>query len=280
MRRGKERTSDGSRFEVLEFLAKDIELFDPNNCDQHVDDYLRELDNCLVDLPQATEREKIKLLWKTSSKAVHKFIQCHHPSVRSNYTKLCQALKEEFSATADEIDSMVAALQIKHAHLENPRDYYKRLRHTYFQSKNAPGLEENPSFKSLFLRNLHPCVHTHVVLMTCKDTPSIYELRRLTQIFCPRTPPPQQLEGDVKRQQGDKKRSRYVPQLRRDGHSQNRSCRRPYSEILAQNCDLPVDQSDDEHSISASSYRERYSPEPPAKHRHSRARSLFSPPLY
>ncbi|KAL7380779.1 hypothetical protein ABVT39_023988 [Epinephelus coioides] len=266
-----------SRFEVLESLAKDIELFDPNNCDQHVDDYLRELDNCLVDLPQATEREKIKLLWKTSSKAVHKFIQYQHPSVRSNYRKLCQAVTEEFSTTADEINSMVAALQIKHASLENPRDYYKRLRHTYCQGKNAPGLEENPSFKSLFLCNLHPCVHTHVVLMTYKGTPSIHVLRKLTQVAweaavpskatgiptepassdpavshrssAPKHHPHNSSKGCVKRQQGDKKRNRYVPQLRRDGHSHNRSCRRPYSEILAQNCDLPIDQSDDEHSI-------------------------------
>ncbi|KAL7406779.1 hypothetical protein ABVT39_026343 [Epinephelus coioides] len=120
----------------------------------------------------------------------------------------------------------------------------------------------------------------------------------------PKHHPHNSSKGGVKRQQGDKKRTRYVPQLRRDGHPQNRSCRRPSSEILAQNCDLPSDQSDDEHSISdmsdhssddsqklsdsdstseclsASSYREPYSPEPPAKHRHSRARSLFSPPLY
>ena len=327
-----ERASDCSRFELLEFLAKDIALFDPDNCDQHIDDYFRELDNCLVDLPHATEREKIKLLWKTSSKAVHKFIQCQPPRVRNDFSNIRQALTEEFSSPADEIDCMVAALQIKHSRLENPRDYYKRLRYVYFQGKNAPGLEENPTFKSLFLRNLHPCVRTHVVLMTFKGIPSMLELRKLTQVAwetavtpkakgiptepassnpavsqrssAPRHHPHNSSKGGVKRQQGDKKRSRYVPPLRRDGHSQNRSCIRPYSEILAQNFDLPVDQSDDERSISdisdhsseygqnlsdsdsasdclsASGYLERCSPEPRAKHRRFRARSSCSPPLY
>ena len=38
-------------------------------------------------------------MWKTSSTAVHQFIQNLPFSVTDNYTELCQALVEEFSCT-------------------------------------------------------------------------------------------------------------------------------------------------------------------------------------
>ena len=33
------QTSQSPRFELLEFLAKDIEQFDPDNCDNNIDNY-------------------------------------------------------------------------------------------------------------------------------------------------------------------------------------------------------------------------------------------------
>lgn len=69
-----EEISQSPRLKVLEFIAKDIEHFDPDNCDHHIENYFVELDHNLIDLPHATQTEKVKLLWKTSSKAVHKFI--------------------------------------------------------------------------------------------------------------------------------------------------------------------------------------------------------------
>ena len=167
---------------MLDFLAKDIEQFDPDNCDHNIDNYFRELDLNLSDVPNATEREKVKLVLKTSSTAVHKFIHSLPSSVTSNFTELRQALVKEFSSTADEITSIITASQIKHSRRENPRDYFRRLRHVYFQGKNAPGLEENPTFKCLFLRNLHPCIRTHVVLMTQKGKPSMQHIRKMSQV--------------------------------------------------------------------------------------------------
>ena len=41
---------------------------------------------------------------------------------------------------------MFAAIQVKHSCHDHPRVYYMRLRHAYFEGKNAPGLEENPTF--------------------------------------------------------------------------------------------------------------------------------------
>lgn len=318
-----ERKPKSPRFKELTFLAEDMSIFDPDNSDQHIDDYLRELDMRLVDLPHASDRERILFLQKTSSRAVKKFIQTQPRSVQDNYTQLRQAMTEEFSSAVDEIDGIVAALQIKHSRLENPRDFYQRLRHTYFQGRNAPGLEENPQFKSMFLRNLHPSIRVHVALMTLKGIPSMHELRKITiavwetavtskiiarpsepassnpvvshRVSPQKHPSHNRSRGGVKRQQGVQKRNRHVPQLRRDGHAQNRSCRRPYSEILTQNHDVHSDRSDgdahsdisdsDRHSqdfsdgdnasdrLSVSHYQERYSPEPRTNHRRSRARS-------
>ena len=167
---------------MLELIAKDIEHFDTDSCNHHIEDYLRELECNLVDLPHSTQNEKVKLVKKTSSKAVHKFIQSQSPRVRDGHKELRQALIEEFSSTTDETTSVVAALQVKHSCHEHPRDYYQLLKHAYFQGKNAPGLEENPTFKSLFLQNFHPCVHTHVALMMDKGNPSLHEIRKMTQV--------------------------------------------------------------------------------------------------
>ena len=116
--------------EELEFIAR--EHFEPDNCDNHFDDYLSLLYHSLIDLPPATQREKVKLVWKTNSKAVRKFIQTKPPRVRNDNRELCQALKGEFSSAADEATAMVAAIQVKHSRREHPRDYYIRLRHAYF----------------------------------------------------------------------------------------------------------------------------------------------------
>ena len=313
------RTSQCPRFDMLEFLAKDIEQFDPDNCDHNIDNYFRELDLNLSDVPNATEREKVKLVLKTSSTAVHKFIHSLPSSVTCNFTELRQALVEEFSSTADEITSIITASQIKHSRRENPKDYFRRLRHVYFQGKNAPGLEENPNFKSLFLRNLHPCIRTHVVLMTQEGKPSMQQIRKMSQVAwetvvtakatqgatepvktdtkvsnssaASKLHPQNKTKGGDRRQRRDTERIRHVHQVPRDRHSHSRSCRKPYSDILAQ---TTHHYSEDDDSISEYSSKhgydrydraysdsasevlldsgsaERYSPEP--RHRRSRAR--------
>ena len=65
---------------------------------------------------------------------------------------------------------------------EHPREYYRCLRHAFFQGKNRSGLEKNPAFKSLYLHNLHPCVRTQITLMTKQGDPSMWEIRNMTQI--------------------------------------------------------------------------------------------------
>ena len=62
------RFTDGPRLKQLDALAKDIEWFDPEKQDHNVEDYLREIAQSLL------QREKIKLIWKTTSRSIHGFI--------------------------------------------------------------------------------------------------------------------------------------------------------------------------------------------------------------
>ena len=79
------RTSQSPRSELLEFLAEDIEQFDTDNCD-NIDYYFREPYPSLKDGPKATKEEKtLRLVLKTSSTAVHKFLQSLPSSVTSNF---------------------------------------------------------------------------------------------------------------------------------------------------------------------------------------------------
>ncbi|MEQ2219435.1 hypothetical protein XENOCAPTIV_017876 [Xenoophorus captivus] len=58
----------GLRTRQLESLAKDIERFDPDNAESNIDDDLREVERCLLDLYCPSAREKLKLIWKTTSR--------------------------------------------------------------------------------------------------------------------------------------------------------------------------------------------------------------------
>lgn len=71
----------GMRTRQIESLARDIERFDPGSKDSNVDDYIRELKRVLLDLPNPTTREKLKLLWKTTSRGVHGFMEQLPPGI-------------------------------------------------------------------------------------------------------------------------------------------------------------------------------------------------------
>ncbi|KAJ8375526.1 hypothetical protein SKAU_G00061060 [Synaphobranchus kaupii] len=175
------RHNDGPRFKHLDSIAKDIERFDPEKPNHNVEDYLRELEHCLWDLPGTTRQERLKLIWKTASRPVRAFIESQPPLVRDSFSRLSRALIEEFSPFTDETSATISALQIKHRRSEAPKEFYNRLKHAFFQGRNGPGLTEDRAFKSLFLHNLHPCVRTHVTLMTQKDNPPMRKIRRMAQ---------------------------------------------------------------------------------------------------
>ena len=172
----------GLRTRQLESLARDIERFDPSSRDSNVDDYLREVDRCLLDLPHANSREKLKLIWKTTARNVHVFMETLQPGVRERYSTLCQALREEYSPYVDQASAALGAFSIVQERHEPPREYYQRLRSAYFQGRNAPGLEEDQAFKSLFLHNLHESLRYDVTMHCRTRNLSMAESRRYAQV--------------------------------------------------------------------------------------------------
>ena len=180
-RRRRER-SPPLRTRQLDSLARDLEKFDPSHRSSNIEDYLREVNHAISDLTHATSREKVRLIWKTTSPGVHTFIETQTSRVRDKYSKLCKALCEEYSLYGDETHATINAIQIKHRRTEAPREFYNRLRHTYFQGSSAPGLENDRAFKSLFIHNLHPCVRNQVALASRQGKPSMAEIRKNAQM--------------------------------------------------------------------------------------------------
>ena len=65
---------------------------------------------------------------------------------------------------------MIKSVEVKHGRTEQPKDFYQRLKHAFFQGRSGPGLVEDQAFKSLFVHNLHPCVHTSVNFVNENET--------------------------------------------------------------------------------------------------------------
>lgn len=147
-----------------------------------MDDYLREVNRCLRDLPHASQPEKLKLIWKTTTRSVHAFMGTLPPETRDCYPDLCEALREEYSLYPDPAAATRSALAIVQKHNESPRDYYRRLRTAYSQGQNAPGLENDPMFKSLFLSNLHESVRYEVTMHCRANTLTMQEIRKYAQV--------------------------------------------------------------------------------------------------
>ncbi|XP_070412298.1 uncharacterized protein [Nothobranchius furzeri] len=171
----------GLRVRQIESLAKDIERFDPNTNESNVDDYLREIERCLLDLPAPSSREKLKLIWKTTSRTVHGFMETLPPDIRDRYSSLCRALRDEYATYADSASATMGAFSIKHGRNEPPRENYRRLKSAYFQGRNGPGLEEDPAFRSLFIHNLHECVRSEVSMYCRMKKLTTQEIRRYAQ---------------------------------------------------------------------------------------------------
>uniref|UniRef100_A0A3Q3FFC3 Uncharacterized protein n=1 Tax=Labrus bergylta TaxID=56723 RepID=A0A3Q3FFC3_9LABR len=175
-------SSQGLRTRQIESLAKDVERFDPNSPDANVDDYVTEIDQCLLDLPYASSREKLKLIWKTSTRTVRAFMGTLPDEVRQYYPALCRALREEYSVYTDSAAATLGAFSVVHKKHEAPREYYRRLRAAYFQGRKAPGLEEDEAFKALFTHNLHDSVR-YDVAMHCRDRSlTMQEMKKYAQV--------------------------------------------------------------------------------------------------
>ena len=173
---------DGICTRQLESLSKDIDRFDPDVQGSNIDDYLREVERCLLDLASPSSREKLKLIWKTTARNVHAFMETLSPGIRDRYSALCQALREEYSLFTDQASATLGAFAVVQRKNEPPREYYRRLRTAYFQGRNAPGLEEETAFRSLFLHNLHESVRYDVTMHCRAGNLTMREMRRYSQL--------------------------------------------------------------------------------------------------
>ncbi len=103
---------------------------------------------------------------RTVASEVQRFLARQPEHIQSDYQQLKQAIIKEFSEPKSE-HGLIAALAIEQGRHETPQAYYHRLRRAYFGACSEPGMEEDTSFKSLFLQNLHPIVSHHICIMDC-----------------------------------------------------------------------------------------------------------------
>ncbi|XP_038142832.1 uncharacterized protein LOC119784708 isoform X2 [Cyprinodon tularosa] len=171
------------RIQQLESLAKDIDIFDPESQHSNIADYLQEVEHCLKDLPFPSSHEKLKLIWKTTARSVHVFIKSLPPKIRESYSALCQTLREEYSGYRDPALATLEASLVLQGEHETPREYYFRLRQVYFEGCSSPDIdEEDPTFKALFIQNLHENVRYDVAMHCRIENLSIQETRRYAQL--------------------------------------------------------------------------------------------------
>ena len=87
--------------------------------------------------------------------------------IRDCYLSPQKALREEYSPYIDGVSATLSDFATFQKKNESPRDYYMRLRTAYFHGRNAPGLEEDRTFKCSFLHNLHESL-CYNVIMHCR----------------------------------------------------------------------------------------------------------------
>ncbi|CAM4661477.1 unnamed protein product [Leuciscus chuanchicus] len=172
-------TSHRTASKELDKLARNIPTFNPNPAGGNdVHSYLTDIEFHLQTVDNVTTWDKLYLLRITSGRIVRSFLDRQPESVKTNYPQLRQALIREFSDPESD-QGILAAMDLKQARLETPQAYYERLRLAYFGPRNEAHMEEDVSFKTLFLRNLHPSQSAHLGVLVCPRTLSIQQLRDL-----------------------------------------------------------------------------------------------------
>ncbi|KAL0152619.1 hypothetical protein M9458_052342 [Cirrhinus mrigala] len=165
----------------LNRMARNIPAFTPELAGDHdVHAYMRDIDFFLQSWKCVNHQDRFYLLWITSSPEVRRFLARQPGHIQSNYQQLRQAIIKEFSDPESE-HGLITALATKQGRYETPYAYFHRLRRAYFRARNEPGMEEDTSFKSIFLQNLHPIVSHRLGILACPHSMPIQQLRDLTQ---------------------------------------------------------------------------------------------------
>ncbi len=175
------RSSHSLDLKDLDKLARNVGKFNPSVPNsQTVQAYLQDIDFHLEMRPNVTDKDKLYLLRTTSSPEVRSFLDRQPVNTKTDYQRLRKALIKEF-ADPESDQGLVAALETRQGRHEPPQAYYSRLRQAYFGTRNDSDMEDELSFKTLFLRNLHPGISHHLGVLACPRTMNTQQLRDLVQ---------------------------------------------------------------------------------------------------
>ncbi|XP_034048556.1 uncharacterized protein LOC117529801 [Thalassophryne amazonica] len=181
----------------LDKLSQNITRFEPSP-DGSLDTgtYLNNIKYFLRKFPQVTSDHFIYLVRRISSCEVSRFLERQPEAVRQDIEKLCMALEKEFSNPAAQT-GLAAALKVKQGRKESPRVYYNLLLLAYFGTRNEPDMEEDLSFRTLFVENLHPAPSFHLGILGDPKEVDIQCLRDLA------------LKGFTRQQKRDSKATKH-----------------------------------------------------------------------
>ncbi|KAL7394959.1 hypothetical protein ABVT39_007745 [Epinephelus coioides] len=153
------------------------------------EDKLRELISYVNDptgKPQRTIPDilgQISLLYQHKAELQAAETQEQLAQLQHDNSRLRQEVQARVNAASDSQEedptsATLCAFAITQRKQESPKEYYRCLRVAYFQGHNAPGLEEEHGFKSLFLHNLHETVRYDVAVYYRTRRLAMQEIRR------------------------------------------------------------------------------------------------------
>lgn len=111
----------GLRIHQIESLARNIERFGPDSPESNIVDYLRELEHCLFDLLHTSTCEKLKLVWKSTTRGIHVFMETVPPETRDHFSAFCHALLDEYSMYTDPASATLSTLPTIQEKHESPK---------------------------------------------------------------------------------------------------------------------------------------------------------------
>ncbi len=126
--------------------------------------------------PNVTDKDKLYLRRTTSSPEVRRFLDRQPVNTKTDNQLLPKSLVKEF-ADPESDQGLATALETR----QGPQAYYSRRRQAYFGTRNESDMEDEPNFKTLFLRNLHPGISHHLGVLACPQTMNTQQLRDLVQ---------------------------------------------------------------------------------------------------
>ena len=200
-------------------VAKHMQRFEPRpggTIDTQA--YLEDIDAHLDEYGFVATESKLKLITCTASRDVTNFIRRQTDNARGHWPTIRQAIIEEFT-DHQTITGITSAMDIKQYRDESVHAYYTRLRRAFFGECNIPEMEENVSFKSLFVHNLQSSIRRQLPLDLEPAEKRATELKALARKAFERERPNNRGEREVFDLQ---LKGGYTQRARQDGQDQYR----------------------------------------------------------